>query len=62
MTNLEIAQAAKLSPIGGIAETCGLSASDYEQLGNFKAKLTYEGMERLRSLQRGKLIIATAIL
>ncbi len=61
MTNLEIAQAATLSPISEIAETCGLDTSDYEPLGNFKAKLTYEGMARLRSQQQGKLILVTAM-
>jgi formate--tetrahydrofolate ligase len=61
MTNLEIAQSVKLRRIADIAEQCGLSEADFEPLGNYKGKLTYEGMDRLRSQQHGKLILVTAL-
>lgn len=61
MTNLEIAQSVKLRRIAEIAEECGLSETDCEPLGNYKGKLTYEGMDRLRSQQHGNLILVTAL-
>lgn len=61
MTNLEIAQRAKLRRIEEIAETASLAQTDYEPLGRYKAKLTYEGMVRLQSSRRGKLVLVTAM-
>ncbi|NUL83075.1 MAG: formate--tetrahydrofolate ligase [Armatimonadetes bacterium] len=61
MTNLEIAQAATLLPIDQIADNAGLQPDDYEPLGRYKAKLTYQAMERLAADPKGKLILITAI-
>jgi formate--tetrahydrofolate ligase len=62
MTNLEVAQAARLRPILEVAEESGLGASDFESLGKFKGKLTYEAMERLpKKAKDGKLVLVTAI-
>lgn len=62
MTNLDIAQSATLREIGGVADAFGLQAPDYEPLGRYKGKLTYEGMSRLRANpKKGKLILVTAI-
>lgn len=61
MTNLEIAQAANLRRIEEIAQSAGLAEADFEPLGRYKAKLTYEGMARLQSSKRAKLILVTAM-
>lgn len=61
MTNLDIAQAARLLPIEAIAERAGLGDDDFEPLGRTKAKLTYPAMARLAQNPRGKLILVTAM-
>jgi formate--tetrahydrofolate ligase len=61
VNNLEIAQAATLRPIEPLCLDSGLSAADFEPLGRYKAKLTYEGMARLGGLARGKLVLVSAI-
>jgi formate--tetrahydrofolate ligase len=61
MTNLEIAQAATLRDVREVACSAGLEESDFEPLGRNKAKLTYEGIERLRQGKQGKLVLVTAI-
>jgi formate--tetrahydrofolate ligase len=62
MTNLEIAQKATLRPIAEIAEWAGLGESEFEPLGRYKAKLTFEGMRRLAAQKpRGRLIAMTAV-
>ncbi|MBS1705427.1 MAG: formate--tetrahydrofolate ligase [Armatimonadetes bacterium] len=62
MTNLEIAQKAHLAPIGEIATKAGLGQADFESLGRYKAKLTWEGIHRLQGLTKGKkLVLVTAM-
>jgi formate--tetrahydrofolate ligase len=62
MNNLEIAQAAKLRPIADVATEAGLTDADFEPLGRYKAKLTTEGIARLKQNgKRGKLILVSAI-
>lgn len=62
MDNLSIAQAATLRPITEIAHQAGLSESDYEPLGRFKAKLSWEGVRRLQAQSAaGKLVLVTAL-
>jgi formate--tetrahydrofolate ligase len=62
MTNLDIAQQAKIRPIDKVAEAAGLAEDDYEPLGRTKAKLTTDGVRRLsESAHRGKLVVVTAI-
>jgi formate--tetrahydrofolate ligase len=62
MTNLEIAQKAKLRPIEDIARAAKLSTEEFEPLGRYKGKLTDAGVKRLlTSEKRGKLILVTAI-
>ncbi|MBX7135670.1 MAG: formate--tetrahydrofolate ligase [Fimbriimonadaceae bacterium] len=62
MTNLEIAQKAKLEPIDRIAHGVGLSDDDFEPLGRYKAKLSQQAITRLTSSEkRGKLILVTAV-
>jgi formate--tetrahydrofolate ligase len=62
MTNLTIAQSASLQTITKIAENAGLSEEEFESQGRYKAKLTWEGVERLRNNpKQGKLILCTAV-
>jgi len=62
LSNLSIAQAARLRQIGDVADHAGLSQDDYEPLGHHKAKLTMEAVRRLSASPRqGKLILVTAI-
>lgn len=61
MTNLEIAQAATMRDIREIAPLAGLSEADYDPFGRYKAKLTYEGIDRLREREPGKLILVSAV-
>ncbi|HXH62243.1 MAG TPA: formate--tetrahydrofolate ligase [Fimbriimonadaceae bacterium] len=61
MTNLDIAQAARLRPIEEIAGSAGLGKDDYDPLGRYKAKLTYSAMNRLAAKKRGRLVLVTAV-
>ncbi|MGE5554508.1 MAG: formate--tetrahydrofolate ligase [Betaproteobacteria bacterium] len=61
LTDIEIAQHAKLREITEIADTAGLSAQDLELYGRYKAKVTLEACERLRGKPDGRLIFVTAI-
>ena len=57
MTDIEIAQNAKLSHIASIANSLGLKDEDYEMYGNKKAKIKYDAYGD----KKGKLILVTAI-
>jgi len=48
LSDLEIAQAAKLRPILDIAKQVGLSESDLEPFGWYKAKVHLDVIERLK--------------
>jgi formate--tetrahydrofolate ligase len=61
MSDVEIAQAATLRPIGEIAAALGLSESDYEPYGHDKAKLSLGILDRLADRPDGRLILCTAI-
>lgn len=61
LTDIEIAQQAKLEPVVNIAEKMGLKASDIEPYGHYKAKLSYEVGKRLANEKDGKLVLVTAI-
>lgn len=61
VNNLEIAQAATLRPIQDLVAEAGLSDSDYDPYGRYKAKLTAGGLERLSQKSPGKLVLVTAI-
>ncbi|NIN72873.1 MAG: formate--tetrahydrofolate ligase [Gemmatimonadetes bacterium] len=56
--DIEIAQAAKLRPITEIAGGLGLGANDYEQYGQYKAKVSLELSQRA---PKAKLVLVTAI-
>ncbi|MGE5509301.1 MAG: formate--tetrahydrofolate ligase [Chitinophagales bacterium] len=61
LSDIEIAQAAKLRPIEEIAAQVGLTAHDLELYGRNKAKVTLEACERVKNNPAGKLIFVTAI-
>lgn len=60
-SDLDIAQQAKMKPIVEIAAQLGLGADDLDLYGNFKAKLRFSTMERLKDNEHGKLILVSAI-
>ena len=61
MTDIEIAQRAKLEKINVIAEKAGLAEEDYEKYGNYKAKVSLDVLKKNSDKKDGKLILVTAI-
>jgi formate--tetrahydrofolate ligase len=61
LSDLEIAQQARLKPITHIAEEMGLEEKELELYGRYKAKVRLEALERLRDRPAGKYIVVTAI-
>ncbi len=60
-SDIEIAQKAKLQPITEIAGQLGLTPDDLELYGNYKAKIKYEALDRIKDKPFGKLILVSAI-
>ena len=56
MSNLEIAQDARLQPIAGIADAAGLLDDEVEPYGRHKAKISLDVLDRLADRADGKLI------
>ncbi|HEX2938948.1 MAG TPA: formate--tetrahydrofolate ligase, partial [Ruminiclostridium sp.] len=61
LSDIEIAHAAKISPIKDIASSLGISGDETEYYGKYKAKLSQELFDRLSDKQSGKLILVTAV-
>ena len=61
LTDVEIAQSAKMKPISEIAKKVGLEDDDLELYGKYKAKIALEAINRLETNPDGKLILVTAI-
>ena len=61
MTDIEIAQQAKLLPIKDVAAQIGISEDELEFYGKYKAKLSDELADRIGSNPDGKLVLVTAI-
>ena len=61
LTDVEIAQSAKMKPISEIAKKVGLQEDDLELYGKYKAKIALEAINRLENNPDGKLILVTAI-
>lgn len=61
LTDIEIAQGAKMLPITEIAEKMGLDADLIEPYGKYKAKLPKELFEKIKDNEDGKLVLVTAI-
>ena len=61
LSDIEIAQQAKMKNITEIAESIGISASEIEPYGHYKAKISDEAINRLKDKEDGKLILVTAV-
>ena len=61
LTDIEIAQKAKLRPILDIAKKAGFKASEVELYGKDKAKIDLSALKRLSKKKNGKLILVTTI-
>ena len=61
MSNIDIAQAAQLEPIGVIADTLGIPADALEPYGRHKAKVTLSFARSIRDRPRGHLVLVTAV-
>ncbi len=60
LTDIQIAQSAKLQPITEIAAKLGLSDTEIEPYGRYKAKIPLEAI-RARGEPKGKLVLVTGI-
>jgi formate--tetrahydrofolate ligase len=61
-SDIEIAQAAKLQRIAGVArEKLGISEEHLEPYGHYKAKVSLKHLDSLKERKDGKLILVTAI-
>ena len=61
LSDIEIAQAAKMQPIGEIAAKLGLSRDAIESYGRYKAKIPFDTLRELDGKPDGKLILVSAI-
>ena len=61
LSDIEIAQCAKMKPINEIAESLGITDNELELYGKYKAKLSDSLEKRLEERPNGKLILVTAI-
>lgn len=61
LTDIEIAQNAKLLPIEDIASSLGIERKYLELYGDYKAKIKDELYEKLKDKPDGKLVLVTAI-
>lgn len=61
LTDVQIAQNAKMLPIKEVAAQIGLSEDDLELYGKYKAKITMKTIKSLDNKENGKLILVTAI-
>lgn len=60
-SDIEIAQAATMKPIVEVAAKLGLKEDDLELYGKYKAKISNEALQTLKTKQTGKIILVTAI-
>ena len=61
LSDIEIAQQAKMQKIIDVAAKLGISEDDIELYGKYKAKLSYDLIRRVKDKKDGKLILVTAI-
>ena len=59
LSDVEIAQSAKMKPISEIAKKVGLQEDDLELYGKYKAKISLSAINRLENNPDGKLILVT---
>lgn len=61
LSDIEIAQQAKMKKITDIAQSIGINENELEPYGHYKAKISDSLMERLSDKENGKLILVTAV-
>ena len=61
LSDVEIAQAARVEKISAAAEKLGLTEDDLEFYGKFKAKISADVIKRVEKNPDGKLVLVTAI-
>ena len=61
LSDIEIAQQAKMQKITDVAAKLGISEDDIALYGKYKAKLSYDLIRRVKDKKDGKLILVTAI-
>ena len=61
LTDVQIAQSAKMKPIKEIANQLGLVEDDLELYGKYKAKISLKTISQLEEREDGKLVLVTAI-
>ena len=61
LSDIEIAQQAKMQKITDVAAKLGIGEDDIELYGKYKAKLSYDLIRRVEEKQPSKLILVTAI-
>ncbi len=61
LTDIEIAQSAKMLNIKDVAASLGISEEEIEQYGKYKAKMSESVIKRAETMSDGKLILVTAI-
>lgn len=60
-SDIEIAQSTQIKPIGEVAASIGIEKDYLELYGNYKAKVDYNLLEKMKNKPDGKLILVTAI-
>lgn len=60
-SDIQIAQEAKLVPVGEIAEQLGLTEEDLECYGKYKAKISNECIQKTTENKDGMLVLVTAV-
>ncbi len=61
LTDIEIAQQAKMKDISDIAAMLGISDKEIDPYGHYKAKINDEALNRLKDEPDGKLVLVTAV-
>ena len=61
LSDIEIAQRAKMKEINEIAEMIGIDSAGIEPYGHYKAKISNETLEALKDKDDGKLVLVTAV-
>lgn len=61
LSDIEIAQAAKMEPVDNVARKLGIGDEDIEHYGRYKAKISLNLYHKIAGKPDGKLILVTAI-
>lgn len=61
LSDIEIAQNAAMNHIKDVADAVGIKEDELEFYGKYKAKLSYEAVDRINKNKKGKLVLVTAI-